>query len=95
MGDFNPPEMSKLSKIILALVVLLWLLIGSLYAYNKIYLAGERRGYDRGLKQGLIYRRCSIAEPSEGFKSEMWNLVNMPNDCRFVEAVERRAAAKD
>jgi hypothetical protein len=80
--------MRRFSKSLFLLLGCLWLFISCILLYNKIYLAGERGGYERGLRQGIIYRSCKTGEPTEHFKREMWNLVNMPNDCRFVEAAD-------
>jgi len=61
---------------------------------NKIRLSGEREGYERGLRQGLIYRQCSAAQPSAKFIEKNWNMVNMPNDCRYIAMAERQESEK-
>ena len=73
-------------KWITCALVLLWAGIGCGKLYNRIYQEGERDGYERGAYQGAIFAMCEGSFPTKPYKDEFWNLVNMPKDCRFVEA---------
>lgn len=76
-------------KLVALLGFAVFLEVGGVEA-NRYAAKYERVGYERGVYQAMVVRECTGHYPGEAFKNDTWNLSNLPDDCRFVKAVEEK-----
>jgi len=81
---------SKFNKILFSIAVTLWFLIAVVRISNHFDRQRERAAYERGAMQMVAVHLCLHHYASQAFKDKMWNMVNMPEDCRYIEAVDKQ-----
>lgn len=86
--------MTKFNKILFAIVGTLWFFIIVTRIAHHYDQQRDREEYERGVMQTVIYHSCLGKYPSQAFRDYQWNLINMPDDCRYVEAVDAKLERK-